>query len=228
MEAKLRTIVLLLAVVGVGFAANILPNPSFEVWLDSLGVPMPFGWLTSEYLYSGSARRDTLANSGNYCLLLNGGDTSAFATSVTLVRPGSHYEFVGHARVPGLLGGSFVLQFLSLLGRPVGTAELLPVFNSAFYRRYSRWVTAPDSAVLLSVSLATLPGAQVWVDDVTVDDTTIAGVADDRRLRYGPGLLHKVVVTGVGFEAAGGETGLLFDALGRRSRGRRPGVYFRR
>ncbi|MEO0085536.1 MAG: hypothetical protein ABIK37_02770 [candidate division WOR-3 bacterium] len=224
----MKTLVLLAMAVGSAMAVNILPNPSFEVWLDSLGVSMPLGWLTSEYLYPGSAVKDTQANTGDFCLRLVGGDTSAFTTSVTVVRSGYHYEFAGHTKVPVVLGGSFVLQFLSLLGQPVGLPQLVPVYNSSSYRRYSRWVTAPDSALFLSVTFATLPGVEVRVDDITVEDTTLAGidsepVAPVRR----PGW-RKVVVAGAWSSPDGGKPGRLYDALGRPADGRRAGVYFKR
>lgn len=224
----MRIVVLLLVMAGVGLALNILPNPSFEVWLDSLGVPMPFGWLTSEYLRQGSALKDTQANTGDYCLLLAGGDTAAFATSATVVRPGQHYEFAGHTLVSSVLGGSFMLQFLSQTGNPVGQPVLLPVYFSTSYRRYSQWVTAPDSALFLSVSLATLPGVEVRLDDVTVEDTTLGGIADEPQPGCRPAVGRKVVVAGdrPGSSASGG--GLFYDALGRLAGTRGPGVYFRR
>jgi len=224
----MRTCVLLAAVVSLGLGANILPNPSFEVWLDSLGVPMPFGWLTSEYLYPGSALKDTQANSGNYCVRLAGGDTSAFVMSATVVRQGYHYEFAGHALVPGVVGGTFILQFLTLMGNPVGVPELLPVYYSGSYRRYSRWITAPDSALLLSVSLVTLPGAEVLVDDVTVEDSTIAGVESEPEPGRARTFRRKVVVAGARPTAALTEAGPLYDALGRRTAVVGAGVYFRK
>lgn len=220
------TLLMLVAAVGTVLAVNILPNPSFEVWLDSLGVPMPLGWLTSEYLYPGSALRDTQANTGDYCLLLVGGDTSAFATSATVVRPGYHYEFAGHAMVPGVVGGSFILQFLTLLGQPVGMPQLVPVYNSSAYRRYSRWVTAPDSAFFLSVNFAGLPGATVRLDDVTVEDTTLAGIDAGPVVLVTRPQLRKVVVAGARFEPVGSENGRLYDALGRAVGRTGYGVYF--
>jgi hypothetical protein len=216
---------LLVLFAATAFGLNILPNPSFELWLGNT----PVGWLTSELLWPGTAVKDSNCHSGTYCVKLAGGDTSAFASSATIVRSGFSYEFSGYARVPGALGGSFVLQFLSLTGGAIGTPTLLPAYYSGSnYREYSRWVTAPDSATFLSVSLATLPNVTVYLDDVTVDDTTLSAVnegtiSDVKRARYQP---RKVVRLGrnIGRLEPGA---VLFDPLGRRlARPAGPGVYF--
>jgi len=135
------------------------------------------------------------------------------------------------------LGGSFVLQFLSLQGGAVGSPELLPAYLSGeSYREYTRWVTAPESAALLSVSFATLPTLEAYVDDVTLDDTTLAGVKEEREkgvegLREEGAGVRKVVGLWAAPECAGrvlGRGQSLFDPLGRRVAGRpsRGGVYF--
>jgi hypothetical protein len=218
----------LLALAGPLPAANILLNSSFEYWYGGL----PIGWLSSELLYPGSAVQDSGSNSGTYCVKLVGGDTAAFVSTVAVVRAGYSYNFSGFVRVPGVLGGSFVLQFLSLQGGGVGSPELLPAFYSGeSYREYTRWVTAPDSAVLLSVSFATLPGVEAYVDDVTLDDT-MAGVEEEREKGIEGGReegagVRKVVGLWAEPERAGGKA-RLFDPLGRRVAGRpaRGGVYF--
>jgi hypothetical protein len=224
----MRTPLLLVVGAGAALGANILLNPSFELWMDTIGVHMPVGWYTSEGLFPGSALKDSGSHSGQWCVHLTGGDTAAFMTTATLVRPGNHYEFTGFARVPGVLAGTFALQFLSLMGGLIGTPELIPVYYSGTtYRDYSRWVTAPDSAMFLSVSFATLPGAAAFVDDVTLDDTTVRALLERPAAavrRLGP---RKSVIL-----RADGEwrtaNGVRFDALGRCVRGSaRPGVYFR-
>ena len=221
--------VCVLALAGMLPAANILLNSSFEYWLG--GVPV--GWLSSELLYPGSAVQDSGSNSGTYCVKLAGGDTAAFVSTATVVRAGYSYNFSGFVRVPGLLGGSFVLQFLSLQGGGVGSPELLPAYYSGeSYREYTRWVTAPDSAVLLSVSFATLPSVAAYVDDVTLDDTALAGVEEEREkgiegVRERETNVRKVVGLWAGPERAGSGV-QLYDPLGRRVAGRpaRGGVYF--
>lgn len=220
----MRIITLFLMVFSLAAAVNILPNPSFEVWLDTLGLNMPFGWLTSELTHPGSAQKDTGSHTGLYALKLTGGDTIAFATAVAVVRSGLSYEFAGHAAVPGPLGGGFVLQFLTLLGTPVGTPQLIPVYYSPGYRRYSRWVTAPDSAFFLSVSCVALPGGSVYFDDVTVEDTSLLGIRQQETGRSFHLRVSKLVAP-VPFGSA--PEARLYDVLGRRVYGRkRAGVYF--
>lgn len=221
--------VCVLALAGPLPATNILLNSSFEFWFGGV----PIGWLSSELLYPGSAVQDSGSNSGTYCVKLAGGDTAAFVSTATVVRAGYSYNFSGFVRVPGLLGGSFVLQFLSLQGGGVGSPELLPAYYSGeSYREYTRWVTAPDSAVLLSVSFATLPSVAAYVDDVTLDDTTLAGVEEEREkgiegVRERETNVRKVVGLWAGPERAGSGV-QLYDPLGRRVAGRpaRGGVYF--
>ena len=225
---KTPTLCLLAVLAASAFGANILPNPSFEYWLDTLGVRMPLGWLTSEVLFPNTALKDTQSHTGAYCLKLVGGDTSAFASTATVVRPGYSYEFTAWASVTALLGGSFVMQWLKLLGGAVGTPVLIPVYRSSGYRSYSNWVTAPESAALLSVSFATLPNVSVYLDDVTLDDTTLGAVTEERPAR--PASLHspRKVIACSGTRAAW-PAEVLFDPLGRRVRGAghlRSGVYF--
>lgn len=57
-------LVLLLAS-GATLGSNILVDPSSEMRMDTIGVNVPIGWLTSEVLYPGSAARDWNSNSGN-------------------------------------------------------------------------------------------------------------------------------------------------------------------
>ncbi len=190
---------------------------------------MPLGWLTSEFLYPGSALRDTLSNSGNYCLQLVGSDTVAFASSMTVVRPGFHYNFSGFAQVVGGLGGSFMLQFLTMLGNPVGTPQLIPVYRSNGYREYSRWVTAPDSAVFLSVFCLALPGAVVCFDDVTLEDTTLLG-NEEGVSPVGERIAGREKLTILNGKCRRLTEGVVYDVLGRRQTGELlgGGVYFYR
>ncbi len=104
----MRLALLLWALGGIVFTAdalNILPNPSFEFWMDTIGVHLPVGWLSSELRYPGSAVKDSLSNSGNYCVHLIGGDTSAFITTATLVVLVSIMSFQVTPMCRGLLLG---------------------------------------------------------------------------------------------------------------------------
>ncbi|MCX7732654.1 MAG: hypothetical protein N2248_05780 [candidate division WOR-3 bacterium] len=220
----MRIAVFLLTCFSLSGAVNILPNPSFEIWLDTLGVNMPLGWLTSELTRSGSAVKDTNCNTGVFALRLNGGDTVAFATSVTVVRSGLSYEFSGYADVPGIVSGGFVLQFLTLRGGLIGSPQLVPVYYSNGYRRYSRWVTAPDSAFFLSVSCIALPGGSVYFDDVTVEDTSLAGIHQQENAGFSRRQVRKLAVAGTSRFEPGYR---VYDVLGRRVLGPvRNGVYF--
>jgi hypothetical protein len=204
-------------------ATNILLNSSFESWL--FGVPVP--WLTSELLYPGSAVQDSNSNTGTYCVKLSG-DTAAFVGTLAIVTPGRSYEFSGYARVPGVLGGSFLLAFLSLQGDTLGLPELLPVYYSGTtYRQYTRWVTAPESAAGIAVSFATLAGLEAYIDDVTLDDTTSGAIAESpafpRRVDSRPRKILSIAGPRDGVAA----TTPVYDPLGRRAAvGVRSGVYF--
>ena len=50
--------------------SNVLPNPSFEVWIDTLDPPRPDGWFTNAWRDSGSAYKSTHAFAGLYSLAL--------------------------------------------------------------------------------------------------------------------------------------------------------------
>ena len=207
-------------------AVNILPNSSFEYWL--LG--MPAGWLTSEPIVEGSAIADTSARTGDYCVRLRASDTVAFLTGTTIVRPGFHYEFSGWTRVPGLLGGSFVLQFLKLDLSAIGSPTMLLAMRSPNYREYVRWLTAPDSAALLSVSFVTIPGATVYADDFTLNDSTLLGIEEEPVLPLVPiRPVRKIVATPAAIASLGTDA-VIYDPTGRqiadRSRMRPFGVYF--
>jgi hypothetical protein len=223
----MRTAIVLVCLVGAAGvlpAANILPNSSFESWL--LGLPV--GWLTSELLYPGSAVQDSGSNSGTYCVKLDGGDSVAFVSSVAVVTPGYSYDFSGYARVPGVLGGSFVLLFLTALGDTVGSPELLPVYYSEpEYREYTRSVFAPESAAAVSVSFLALAGMETYIDDVTLDETTFVDIAEPAvslpAVRQQP---RKLLFIN-GSSSCPTTAVPLFDPLGRRVAGPpRRGVYF--
>jgi hypothetical protein len=215
-------LVCLLGSAGVLPAENILLNSSFESWL--FGVPI--GWLTSELLYPGSAVQDSSSNTGTYCVKLSGADTAGFVGTVAIVTPGRSYDFSGYARVPGVLGGSFVLAFLSSSADTLGLPELLPVYYSdTTYRQYTRWVTAPESAAVLAVSFATLAGLEAYVDDMTLDDTTSGAIAESRALSQRVDSRPRKILSIAGSRAHAAAP--VYDPLGRRVAAiTRSGVYF--
>jgi Secretion system C-terminal sorting domain len=158
-------------------AQNILINPSFEVWLDTLGINLPLGWYTSEMAFPGTATKSTDAHTGDFALKLVGGDSIAYAATTTIVTAGNQYDFAGWCKCPSLIGGSFVIAWLSMLGQTVGTPTLVPIIYSNSYREYTSSLTAPDSAFFIVVSAAALMQATVYVDDVTLD-TVSSGVKE--------------------------------------------------
>jgi hypothetical protein len=149
-------------------AQNILANSSFETWLDTIGVNMPLGWVTSELTHPGSAAKTTDAHTGSLAVELYSADTAAFAATTTLVSPGTSYDFSGFVKTQSLLGGSFVLSWLSLLGSPIGTPALIPILRNTSYHEYARRLVAPDSAAFVVVACVTVLGSTVNVDDVTL------------------------------------------------------------
>lgn len=209
--------------VGLSPAANIVLNSSFETWLAG----MPLGWLSSELLQPGSAAQDSNSHTGSWCVRLESADTVAFVASATIVLAGSSYEFAGWVRSPGVLGGSFVLQFTQLNATPVGSPVLIPaVYSGSNYREYTRWVTAPDSAVFLSITFGTLAGFVAYVDDVTLEDTSLTALTES-----GPVAMpwaaapRKLVAFGNGGRLPPGCD--LYDATGRRLASRpRQGIFF--
>lgn len=215
---------LLALLVGLSGAANIIVNPSFETWVAG----MPLGWLSSNPLRPGSAAQDSGSHTGTWCVRLESADTVAFVTSATVVRAGYSYGFAGWVRVPGVLGGSFVLQFTQLDATPVGSPVLiLAVYSGSEYREYTRQVTAPDSAVFLSVTFGTLAGLVAYIDDVTLEDTTIAALTEPGQAatptRTSP--VRKLASIGGDFGVPDGCD--LFDATGRRLAARPGrGVFF--
>jgi len=176
-----RKILLPIFIFSFSLAGNILPNPSFEIWLDTLGINLPLGWLTSEIIRESSAVKSTFAHTGEFSVNLIGRDTVAFITTTTIVSPGKSYLFSGWARTQNPLPGSFTLQFLNLLGNPIGNPTILPVYFSTNYREYRTWVTAPESAFFLICALITFPNTNTFVDDVTLDDTSFQLIAERKN-----------------------------------------------
>lgn len=150
-------------------AQNILINPSFELWLDTLGYNLPLGWITSEITFPGTATKSTTAHTGDFALKLVGGDSIAYAATTTLITAGNRYDFSGWCKCPSILGGSFVIAWLSILGQSVGTPTLVPILYSNNYRELTSSLTAPDSAFFVVVTAAALMQATVYVDDVTLN-----------------------------------------------------------
>ncbi|MEO0076652.1 MAG: T9SS type A sorting domain-containing protein [candidate division WOR-3 bacterium] len=161
---------------------NIILNSSFEIWLDSLGIQMPLGWLTSEAQDSGSAIRTTNAHSGVYALQLNGSDTSAYATTVALCQANHNYYFSAWCQTSSWVAGSFIISWFKITQQPAGNPTIIPIIRSTNYYNYSQMLQSPDSAILVNVNIVTLPYTTIYVDDVTLSDTILSGL--EERAEY--------------------------------------------
>jgi hypothetical protein len=162
----------------VASAQNMIINSGFELWLDSLGVRMPFGWYTSEASDSGSAIRSTDAHSGIYALQLTGGDTMAYAMTLTYCQAGHNYFFSGWAKSPSFFAGSFIVTWLKLSQQPVMDPVVIPILLHSSYYDFTQIVQAPDSALLVNVDVVALPGVTLFADDITLKDTVLTGVEE--------------------------------------------------
>jgi hypothetical protein len=161
------------------FGDNILINPSFEIWIDTLGVHLPFGWLTSEIVRESSAIKSTAAHTGRFACQLIGSDTVAFVTTMSIVRPSFRYNFSGFVKTNNLFPGAFYLQFLDFFLNPIGNPTVIPVYYSPQYRQYTARITAPESTFYITISLIILPGNNVLVDDVTLEETSSVAIKED-------------------------------------------------
>jgi len=164
----------------VASAQNLILNSSFELWLDSLGVRMPFGWYTSEASDSGSAVRTTDMHSGIYALRLTGSDTLAYAMTITYCQAGHNYYFSGWAKSPSFIAGSFIITWLKLSQQPIMDPVIIPILLHTSYHNFTQIVQAPDSAILVNVDVVALPGVTLFADDVTLRDTVLTGVEEYR------------------------------------------------
>lgn len=184
------------------FGYNILLNSSYEIWFDSVGIRMPLGWYTSEASDSGSAIRTTDAHSGMYALQLTGTDTLAYATTLSLCAPNRYYYFSGWSKTTSLIGGSYIITWLKLSQQPVIDPVIIPITRHTSYYNNAQIVQAPDSAVIVNVDVVALPNITVYVDDVTLSDTVLAGVeekyypltANRRPLKVYPNLANSYLV----------------------------------
>jgi hypothetical protein len=159
-------------------AQNMLLNSSFEIWFDSMGIRMPFAWYTSEANDSGSATRTTDMHTGIYALKLTGGDTLAYAMTLSLCTAGNNYYFSGWTKSTSFIAGSFVITWLKLSQQPLMDPVIIPILRNTSYHNYTQMVQAPDSAVLVNVDVVALPGITIYVDDITLSDTVLTGIEE--------------------------------------------------
>jgi hypothetical protein len=174
-------LLIILSISPIARAQNIILNSSYELWLDSLGIRIPFGWYTSEPTDSGTAVRIADPHTGIYALQLNGSDTSAYAITLSICFTSHHYNFSGWCKSNSIIAGSFIITWLSLSQQLVGNPVIIPIYRSTSWHQYTQMVQAPDSAVLVNINIVTLPHIAITVDDVTLTDTTITAVEQENR-----------------------------------------------
>lgn len=187
-------LLILLCLSSIASAQNILLNSSYELWRDSLGVRMPFGWYTSEVRDSGSAIRVTDPHSGIYALQLNGSDSLAYATTLSICFAGRNYYFSGWCKSNSVMAGTFIITWLKLSQQPVMDPVIIPINRSTSYRHYTQMVQAPDSAIIVNVTILTLPSTLITVDDVTFTDTVLTGIEENEITRVRNGQHNDFVV----------------------------------
>lgn len=167
MEEKMKYIVIILLLFAVNLHAQSITNPSFEQWIDTLGIEMPVGWLTSDFLFHGSAKKDTLSHTGKYAIKLEY-DSIAFVSTIVLVDSNKDFSFSGWANCPSAVGGAFLLVCQQGIGTRAGDTILIPVYFSMNYRQYTKTFSVPESTTSIIVSCVTIPKATVYIDDITL------------------------------------------------------------
>jgi Secretion system C-terminal sorting domain len=173
-------VVLFFGFLSFASAQNVLLNSSFELWLDSMGIRMPFAWYTSEATDSGSALRVLDPHSGIYALGLNGSDTLAYALTASIGFAGHNYVFSGWCKSNSILAGSFIITWINLSQQLVGDPVIIPIYRSTAWRQYIQIVQCPDSAILVNVDVVSLPTISITVDDVTLTDTVLAALDENQ------------------------------------------------
>lgn len=179
--------VCLLVVVGLFGAtvcqsANLLINPGFETWIDTLGIQMPLGWGTSGLIDPNSAYKSTHAHSGSFSIALGQtGLTPGFATTAALIVGGTHYDLSAWYDIPAFLGSGTVslIQFDSndsVVGSDLG---FLPFTMG--WTQYTLGIDAEASAVL-ALLLFTGVSDTVFLDDAVFDGEPGTGVNERKPI----------------------------------------------
>lgn len=181
-EMKIKFIILSTLVSSCCLAQNILPNSSFEQWFDTLSVQMPVGWVTSNFMYHGSATKDSTKHTGSYGVKLHNDSSIAFIGTVARVESGRNYSFSGWVKCPSFMGGAFVLSWRDSLGYGVGDSILIPVFLSLNYTLKDTILVPDSAAAFIAVGFSTIPLATVYLDDITLDSLPRA-IEEDLKIK---------------------------------------------
>ena len=157
-------------------AANILPNPGFENWFDTLSIQMPVGWLTTAPLDPNSAYRSTRAHSGSYSLAL--GTTSGYqgvATTAVMVVGGTHYDFSFYYNIPSWVGIAMVILAEVDSGDSIVAQHLQLLSNTFAWSQFTLGFDAHPAAVIFDVVFTSLVDT-VFIDDGNLDGQSGTGV----------------------------------------------------
>ena len=179
--------VCLLVVAGLSGATvcqsvNLLINPGFETWIDTLGIQMPLGWATSGLVDPNSAYRSTRAHSGSFSLALGQtGSTPGLATTAAFIVGGTHYDLSVWYDIPAFIGSGTVslTQFDSndsMVGSDLG---FLPFTMG--WTQYTLGIDAEPGAVL-AVLLFTGVSDTAFLDDAVFDGEPGTGVNERKPI----------------------------------------------
>ncbi|MEO0131531.1 MAG: hypothetical protein ABIK73_01125 [candidate division WOR-3 bacterium] len=180
---KLRILIYISLFTNLLSAQNLIINPGFELWLDSLGVSMPLGWLTSEPTYPGTATRSTDAHTGLYSLRVYSisFETLGVATTYSLVSRNRRYIFQGYVKTNSSLAGGFVFIWQTFAFETLGTPVVVPIYQAPNWTLIRQVLNSPDSAQLVSVNILALPNASLLVDDVSLIDSTVSFITEENK-----------------------------------------------
>lgn len=175
-------LVAMLVNVSTSNAVNLLQNPGFETWFDSLGVQVPEWWVTSAFVDSGSAYRSNHAYSGNYSIALGKTVTiQGFAISLVPIVGGTHYDFSLWLDIPALMGiGSFHITQLDI-NDSIVDFNMTNSFHTTDWMRYAWAMDAHPNAVWALVTLSAVEDT-TFFDELTLDGEPGTGVSERKSI----------------------------------------------
>jgi hypothetical protein len=183
MRYVIVSLLLLVALSGASTSrgANILPNPGFENWFDTLSVQMPVGWITTAILDQGSAYRSTRVHGGSYSLAL--GTTpvcQGVATTPVAVVGGTHYDFSFYYNIPSLTGTAMVILAEIDSGDSIVAQHLQLLSHTFAWSQFSLGFNAHPVAVYFDLVFTSLVDT-IFLDDGNLDGQSGTGVDEEVR-----------------------------------------------
>jgi hypothetical protein len=161
----------------VSECANILPNPGFEDWVDTVGVEMPLPWITTAILDSAGAYKSTNAHGGSYSLALAMAESlPGAATTAILIEGGTHYDFYMYYTVSSLASAGIIVLVES--DADSNLVEHLQMLSyTPGWSQVSMGFDAHPSAILLTILLTSL-SETIFFDDGVLDGLPGTGLAE--------------------------------------------------